>query len=368
MPSAPDVLVAFVKSCLERGLPRAEIARGLESAGWSPREVETALDEFADSSLPVPVPRKRVSSSPRDAFLHLLSTATLYHAALATGSILFVLIDRWLPLPGDRDMFVRGIAQGILRWAAAALIVSLPILALVRRTIARDAAANPMARMTPVYRTLAYFTLLLTALIMAGTLICLVINLLEGDATLRFTLKSLVVMAIAGGVYLWYAGDVRREEAIAAGAASRGEALPPAPSWRAWLERAGTAVSLAALVAALGLVGSPVRARTLRLDGQRVGDLRSIQTNVEQYHERRGSLPATLADLAKDPGTFVSNVSDPVTKQPYGYKPIDDRTYELRATFDLPSPTESEQPQWNRDDFFKHAAGEQTFTITVSEK
>lgn len=364
MPSAPEVLVAFVNSCLERGLPRAEIARGLESAGWSPREVETALDEFADSSLPVPVPRKRVSSSPRDAFLHLLSTATLYHAALATGSILFVLIDRWLPLPSDRGMFV----QGILRWAAAALIVSLPIIALVRRTIARDAAANPMARMTPVYRALAYFTLLLTALIMAGTLICLVINFLEGEATLRFTLKALVVMAIAGGVYLWYASDVRREEGIAAGAASRRNEVPPSPSWRSWLARAGAALSLAALVAALGLIGSPVRARTLRLDRQRVGDLRSIQGNVEQYHARRGSLPATLADLAKDPDTFVANISDPVTKQPYGYARIDDRTYELQARFDLPSPTESEQPQWNRDDFFNHTAGEQTFTITVPEK
>lgn len=364
MPAAPDVLVAFVKSCLERGLSRAEIARGLENAGWSAREAQTALDEFADSPLPVPVPRKRVSSSPRDAFLNLLSTATLYHAALATGSILFMLIDRWLPLPGDRGMFV----YPILRWAAAALIVSLPILALVRRTIARDAAANPMARMTPIYRALAYFTLLVTALIMAGNLICLVINFLEGDATLRFTLKSLVVMAIAGGIYLWYSSDVRREEALVAGAASRSVALPPAPPWRTWLERAGTAVAVAALVAALGLIGSPVRARMLRLDGQRVGDLRSLQSSIEQFHARRGSLPATLDDLAKDPDTFVVDAADPVTKQPYGYTRLDDRTYELRATFDLASPTDSEQPQWNRDEFFKHSAGEQTFTITVPEK
>ena len=364
MPAAPDVLVAFVKSCLERGLSRAEIARGLENAGWSARVAQTALDEFAESPLPVPVPRKRVSSSPRDAFLNLLSTATLYHAALATGSILFVLIDRWLPLPGDRGMFV----YPILRWAAAALIVSLPILALVRRTIARDAAANPMARMTPIYRALAYFTLLVTALIMAGNLICLVINFLEGDATLRFTLKSLVVMAIAGGIYLLYSSDVRREEAITAGAASQSAALPPAPPWRASLERAATAMAVAALVAALGLIGSPMRARMLRLDGQRVGDLRALQSSIEQYHTRRGSLPATLDDLAKDPDTFVADVADPVTKQPYGYTRIDDRNYQLEAIFDLPTPTEGEQPQWNRDEFFKHSAGRQKFTITVPEK
>jgi hypothetical protein len=256
----------------------------------------------------------------------------------------------------------------ILRWAAAALIVSLPILALVRRTIARDAAANPMARMTPIYRALAYFTLLVTALIMAGNLICLVINFLEGDATLRFTLKSLVVMAIAGGIYLLYSSDVRREEAITAGAASQPAVLPPAPPWRTSLERAATAMAVAALVAALGLIGSPMRARMLRLDGQRVGDLRALQSSIEMYHTRRGSLPATLDDLAKDPDTFVVDVADPVTRQPYGYTRIDERNYQLEAIFDLPTPTEGEQPQWNRDEFFKHSAGRQKFTITVPEK
>jgi hypothetical protein len=364
MSSTPDALVAFVKSCLERGLARADIARSLEAAGWSPREAQTAIDEFAESSLPVPVPRKRVSSSPRDAFLNLLATATLYHAAIATGTVLFVLIDRWLPLPGDRGMFV----QGILRWAAAALIVSLPILALVRRTIARDAAANPLARMTPIYRALAYFTLLVTALVMAGDLICVVINFLNGDYTLRFLLKAVVVLLVAGGVYLWYASDLRRDESLT-GATIPGRAvLPPAPPWRPWLHRCGVALALATLVAALWLSGGPARARMLRLDGQRVAALRQLQTNIEQYHARRGGLPATLADLAADPETFVADPVDPVTGQTYGYAKVDDRTYELRATFDLPSPGESEQQPWNRDDFYEHPAGEHAFRITVPDK
>jgi hypothetical protein len=96
MASAPEVLVEFVKACLERGMPRADIGRGLESGGWSPREAKAALDAFADSHLPVPVPRKRVSSSPRDAFLHLLGMAMLYTAAFATGTILFQFVDRSL--------------------------------------------------------------------------------------------------------------------------------------------------------------------------------------------------------------------------------------------------------------------------------
>ena len=365
MASAPDVLVAFVKDCLQRGLDRDAITRALEAAGWSAREAQTALAEFAESALPVPVPRKRVSSSPRDAFLNLLATAMLYHGAIATGVIFFVLIDRWLPLPGERSIFFRD----ILRWAAAALLVSLPILGLVQRTISRDSAANPMARMTPVYRALAYFTLLVTALVMAGDLICVVINFLEGDATLRFILKALVVLLIAGGVYLWYSSDVRREEALAAGSATSGAGpMHPTPPWRQWLSRVALAVALVAIVAALGLLGSPVRARMLRLDSQRVSDLRAIQANVELYHSRRGELPAALDDLAKDPDTYVQQLADPASKQPYGYTRIDGKTYRLQATFDLPTPAEDEQQPWNRDDFFKHAAGEQAFTLTAPEK
>ena len=92
MASVPEVLVEFVKACLERGMTRADIAHAAESGGWSPREARNALDAFADVALPVPVPKKRVSGSPRDAFLHLLGMAMLYTAAFATGVILFQFI------------------------------------------------------------------------------------------------------------------------------------------------------------------------------------------------------------------------------------------------------------------------------------
>ena len=78
--------------------------------------------------------------------------------------------------------------------------------------------------------------------------------------------------------------------------------------------------------------------------------------------------PAALDELAKDPDTYVQQLADPASKQPYGYTRIDGKTYRLQATFDLPTPAEDEQQPWNRDDFFKHASGEQAFTLTAPEK
>jgi len=361
MAAAPEQLVSFVRDCLEKGLSRTDVSRELGAAGWSPREVSLALDAFAESSLPVPVPRKRVSSSPRDAFLHLVALAALYSAALAVGGILFVLVNRWLPLPLDRDYAWKG----ILRWAVATLVVALPILMLAHRTIARDVARNPVSRLTPVYRFLAYLTLLVTALVMASDLVYVVINLLQGDATLRFLLKALVVLAVAGGVYLWFASDLSREESLAGMA---GRTLPPPPVWRPWLARAGIAAAVGCLATALVLLESPWQARRLRLDADRVGDLGAIQRAIEKFHERRGELPESLTMLRNDPGTFVGHLEDPVTNTAYGYRRTGADTYELTATFDLPSPSEREQAPWLRDAFFSHGPGTKTFTIRVPER
>ena len=362
MASAPDVLVSFVRDCLGRGVAREEIARELERAGWSAREAALALDAFAASTLPVPVPRKRVSSSPRDAFLHLLSTALLYNAVIATGTILYVLLDRWLPLPGERP----GWQAGVLRWAAAALIVSLPILGLVRRTILRDQAANPVARMTPIYRFLAYLSLLVTALVMTGDLVCLVISFLGGEVGLRFFLKSLVVLGLAGGVSLWYASDVGREESPRAA----GVPAPPPPAWRDLLWQGGLGVALSCLLAALVLVGNPIDNRFEVIDARRVRDLKGIQQNVETYHQRTGRLPGSLEELRTDPTTTMEEerLVDPLTGAPYGYEPLGERTYRLSATFDRPTPPAGKRPEWGQDGFFSHDAGSKTFEITVGER
>jgi len=359
MASAPEVLVEFVKTCLERGMTRADIARAIESGGWSSREAKGAIDAFADTQWSVPVPRKRVSSSPRDAFLHLLGMAMLYTAAFATGTILFQFVDRWLPAAGDDAL---GFFRSSLRAAAAAMLVSLPILGLVHRTIARDASRDPALRLTPIYRTLAYLTLLITSLVMAGDLIAAIVCFLSGDLTVRFILKALIILLLAGGIYLWFSSDVGREETRSATEAAT---IPPSPLWRQWLHWFGATVAIVSMVAALYVAGSPFRQRMLRLDVRRVDDLRAIQRNVETYFEREGVIPATLDALADSPATFLQHTTDPVSGKPYRYQRVDGDTYTLTAEFDLPSPPDEDQPNWNRDGFFRHGIGEQSFRLSA---
>lgn len=254
MATAPDQLTSFVHDCLARGVARDDIARELASAGWSAREATLALDAFAESSLPVPVPRKRVSSSARDACLHVVAMVALFNVAFATGSILHILVERWLPLPIDGDWHGHDYWKSGLRWGVAQIVVGLPVLWLAHRTIGRDTARNPVSRLTPVYRFLAYLAVLTMALVMLGDLVYVVFSLLQGDATPRFLLKAVVVLTVAGVVSLWYAGDLRREESLAGHA---GRPLPPPPVWRGWLGRGGVAAALVCVVTALALLETP---------------------------------------------------------------------------------------------------------------
>ena len=73
MASVPPSLMNFTKECLTQGIARTEIRQALIDAGWTDRVATAALESFAESPLPVPVPKKRVSSGPRAAFLHLLA-------------------------------------------------------------------------------------------------------------------------------------------------------------------------------------------------------------------------------------------------------------------------------------------------------
>ena len=64
----------FVREALLRGVSREEIARALDKGGWSAKEIQSALEAFVETELPVPVPRKRVSSSPKEAFFSWCSS------------------------------------------------------------------------------------------------------------------------------------------------------------------------------------------------------------------------------------------------------------------------------------------------------
>ncbi len=211
MASATQDLDQFVREALARGQSREAIAAALQTAGWAPEQVRSALAAFADVDFPVPVPRPRPYLSAREAFMYLLLFATLYVAAWNLGSLLFDLINRALPDAGDPQWLAEHAGDSI-RWSIASIVIAFPVYLFLAHLIGRDLAANPEKRLSPVRRWLTYLTLFLAAGVLIGDMIALVNNVLGGELTLRFVLKVAVAAAIAGGIFGYYLWDLRREE------------------------------------------------------------------------------------------------------------------------------------------------------------
>lgn len=205
-------LQAFVKEGLTKGLKRDKMKAALLEAGWEKDEVENALELYADVEFPIPVPKRKPYLSAREAFMYLVMFLTLYISAFATGTLLFQYINRWLPDPAWLYEYALTASTQTIRASTAALIITFPVFLLVARALQRAIRRDPDKRSSKVRKWLTYLTLFVAAGIIIGDLITLVTYLLGGELTLRFVLKVIVVLAIAGSIFGYYLWDLRTEE------------------------------------------------------------------------------------------------------------------------------------------------------------
>jgi hypothetical protein len=209
MAAGPQELEQFVREALLRGSSRPAIEHALLDAGWTQDQIRTALAAYADVPFPVPVPKPRAALSSREAFFYLVMFSTLYLSAYHFGSLLFDFINEAFPEPAD-NAYRSGIQT--MRWSVASLSIAFPVFLFVSRLIHRDVAKHPVKRFSPIRRWLTYLTLFIAAGCLIGDMIWLVYELIGGELTTRFLLKSLVVTIIAGTVFGYYLHDLRREE------------------------------------------------------------------------------------------------------------------------------------------------------------
>lgn len=207
-----DDLHDFVRDALGRGRSRDEVEAVLTRSGWSAAQAKAALAEFADVEFPIPVPRPRTSLDARDAFMYLLIFSTLYISAFNLGSLLFEFINRAFPDPAFASSSRAAYAASAIRWSISSLIVAVPVFLFVSNRNSIAIRQDPAKRGSKVRRWLTYLTLAIASGILIGDFITLVYNVLSGELSVRFILKACTVAAIAGGVFVYYLGDVKADE------------------------------------------------------------------------------------------------------------------------------------------------------------
>ena len=204
----------FVREALAKGIARKEISDALIKAGWQEDEIATALAAYADITFAIPVPKRKPYASAQEAFMYLLLFLTLYVSAISLGTLLFQLINTWLP-DVLTDMYSGTARLSMIRESTASLIIAYPVFMwmtiLLRKGIKRD----PEKRASKIRKWLTYITLFFAAGTIIGDLISLVFNLLSGDITVRFILKILTIAVIAGLIFGYYLWDMKRDKETA---------------------------------------------------------------------------------------------------------------------------------------------------------
>jgi len=202
-------LAAFLEAAKAEGASEEFLVRLFEQRGWSKKKIYQALGGFYERVTGVPIPSRvgGAGENAKDAFLYLLSFSALGTWTIGLGSLLCTLLDLWLPEPGVQRMFRDPFYS--ISGNLASVIVAFPVYLGVMRFILRDLGAHPEKHESGVRKWLTYIALFLASGIVIGDLTTFLAFFLRGDLTVRFVLKVLTVLVIAGGVFWYYLASLK---------------------------------------------------------------------------------------------------------------------------------------------------------------
>jgi uncharacterized BrkB/YihY/UPF0761 family membrane protein len=198
-----DELRIFVRDALVAGKARGEISTVLTGAGWSASEVHDALNAWDETPFSPPIPRPVATVSARDFFVYALTFGLLLIGAFNLVLVLQALVD----LAFADESYG---ATDLIRWGVSVLIVTAPLYLWLTLRERRKLAEDPALYRSAIRKWLTYLALLFAAMTLLVVLIATVYALLTGDLTGQFIAKALIVVVVAGGIFLFYFNDIGR--------------------------------------------------------------------------------------------------------------------------------------------------------------
>jgi hypothetical protein len=170
------------------------------------------MDAFADVTFPIPVPRPKAYLSAREVFVYLILFAALYVTAASIGTLIFELINRSFPDPLWNNSIIA--SNSNIRWNMSLIIVAFPLFIFTFRSVTRAVTADPTKRASRPRKWLTYLTLFVAGSFMVGDAATLIYNGLSGELTIRFILKVATIAIIAGGIFMFFLSEMRKDERV----------------------------------------------------------------------------------------------------------------------------------------------------------
>lgn len=140
---------------------------------------------------------------------------------------------------------------------------------------------------------------------------------------------------------------------------------------RAVIAAVATALVAGLVIAGLVAVGSPATARKYKMDQERRNRISQLNFVLASYVREEGELPRSLEDINQElvaqSGYGTDLRRDPETGEPFEYRRLSDREYEVCATFQTSSEDRRSQGFGYPNDV-AHKAGRNCFDREISDQ
>lgn len=368
-------LSEYVQGRVAAGLSKTEIREELLAVGWSEDEADAAYrDGLVAMGIPIPSTGNRQSldrkASTVDVVLNFFSFILLGIVATALGTLYFQIINTHFhdPLAALGGLGDWGRTSAI-HHAIASLVIGFPLYFVAIRLWFRKFREDEGRTESRLSKWLTYLVLLIASVTIVGDLITVLFKLLQGEVSVRFFLKALTILVIAGIIFSFYYLERLKIQY-----------RKPIP--RAAFQYFGWAVAglvLLGIILGFFAAGSPETARKRAFDMERERNLGALSGCIERYAQDLGQLPPSLAELKRTSkySYCAVHMKDPETKQAYEYRIVTpSRTqgaaqvgeFELCATFSLASDgvgSETGYADRGIAIWSEHGAGRNCDTVTA---
>jgi len=296
---------------------------------------------------------KQENNAAKFTFYYMLSLIALIFTALATGMIIFQVINKNIT-----DVIIQhagDFSLDQLKFAISALIISAPIFYITTWQIHKNLFSGAFNKDASARKWLTYFVLLVSSVVMLGWLIAIVNNFLDGELTVKFILKALTAIGIAAAIFTFYYYDIKREKI----AGEKSEII------RIYFY-GSLVVIIIVFIAGIFIMESPQKTRDRKMDNAVLENFEDIDRAIGTYYSDNEKLPADLEKI-KSEFSYISDkdLKNLATGEKYDYKIKSANIYELCATFKISN--EGNEDYENYFDRWSHDVGYQCLSQRVSK-
>jgi hypothetical protein len=289
----------------------------------------------------------------KHAFFYLTSFFTLGLTAIAVGALCYQIINFYFPL--EYQDYGNQLSQSAIKFGIATIIVAAPVFYFVTRIINRSLSKKDLDHDSGIRRWLTYIVLFIAAATVVGDLVTIIWNFLEGELSIRFFLKALTILIIAGGIFLYYFGDMRNETD-----ASRRKKNN---LWSIIF----AAILTIPFVWALFIMESPMVTRAKKIDRETVRSLNYVRMEVDEFYRRNDELPSSIEALEAFDPSDIRGLTSLQTEKNFEYRQNGEKEYALCADFERNNQDDTENPYDYYNIEWRHDAGNFCFELTAAE-